>query len=388
MADEPIQFGNDLIQYSSSCPWPEFPHDLQIQIMERLPLECCYRLRSVCKAWNHLLSSTHFIRIMGSRQPWLLLCTPKLELPFLLYSFFTNSWRPLSLSFLQHHKVVSGQVNYRGSAYGMLLLDVMPIARWGNMATLPRLSICNPLIRTVFSLPQMPSEIHVMAKGIVPGDELDSYVVLVVGMKTTSNSVVAVEAYDSLSKSWRTTGTLPDNLGLMMDTMIFCKEFFYCFTTSLHGCDDGQVVAYNIKEGNATIIPLPATDKNDHYWPRLLSSRGGCDLLIVGAIEEDHILKDLVIWKCNQNCKLHYCWTEIGRMPASVCEEFRRSSCSTWFECIRVGEYICFRTHEYENCDLQSPGRLLELASRVSSSVCTLQICPIEQHGIGTEARC
>lgn len=322
--------------------------------MERLPLECCCRLRSVCKGWNNLLSSNHFIRTMGresassSRQPWLLLCTPKMEMPCLLYSFFTNSWRTISLSLLLHRKDMCGQVNYRGSASGMLLLDIPPFSCWGNMAPLPKLCVCNPLNRTVFSLPQMPCVIRVKATGIVPGDEFGSYVVLVIGMKTTSNSVVTVESYDSLSKSWSTSGTLPDNLGLKYDSVIFCKGSFYCLTGSLHYHDDGHVVEYNMKEGNATIIPMPATDKNDHYWPRLLSCRGGSDLLVVGAIEEDHMLKDLVIWQytlCNQNSKRN-CWKEIGRVPAAVCHEFRRSSGSNWFECSGVGEYVCFRAHE------------------------------------------
>jgi hypothetical protein len=329
MAAEQIQSDDEQIQYSL------MPQDLEMKIMERLPLECCCRFRSVCKGWNDFLSSTHFIRVIGSesatssRQPWLLLCTPKMEMPCLLYSFFTNSWRTISLSFLLHHKDLCGQLNYRGSASGMLLLDIRPFCRWGNLAALPKLCVCNPLNRTVFSLPQMPCVIRVMATGIVPGDEFGSYVVLVIGMKTTSNSVVTVESYDSLSKSWSTSGTLPDNLGLKYDSVIFCKGSFYCLTSSHHhDNDDGHVVEYNMKEGNATIIPMPATDKNDHYWPRLLSCRGGSDVLIVGAIEEDHMLKDLVIWQYTLLIKtrsvivgrrlgecLQQCATSLGEAP-------------------------------------------------------------------------
>lgn len=352
MAAEQIQIEIDeeLIQYSLiSCPWCELPPDLEMEIMERLPLECCCQLRSVCKGWNDLLSSTRFNHIMGSestsssRQPRLLLCTPKMEMACLLYSFFTNSWRTISLSFLlqYHYKDVCAQLNYRGSASGLLLLDLPPFSCWGNMAPLPRLCVCNPLSKSVFWLPQIPSVVRVMATGIAPGEKLGSYVVFVIGMNSTaSNSVVA---YDSLSKSWRTAGTLPNNLVINNDNVIFSKGFFYCLTSGLNS-DDRHVVAYNIKEGNATIIAMPATDKNDHYWPRLLSCRAGCDLLMVGAIEEDHLLKDLIIWDYNNS--MSSCWREIGRIPASVCDEFRRSSCSNWFECIEVGDYICFRGHE------------------------------------------
>lgn len=361
MAAQQIQNYEDLIQYSIICPWCELPPDLEMKIMERLPLECCCQLRSVCKGWNDLLSSTRFNHIMGSesasssRQPRLLLCTPKMEMACLIYSFSTNSWRTISLSFLLLHDVC-GQLNYRGSASGLLLLDLPPFSCWGNMqAPLSKLCVCNPLNKSLFLLPQRPSVVRVMAKGIVPGDELGSYVVFVIGMKTASNNsvvtVTTMEAYDSLSKSWRTAGTLPNNLVINNDNLIFSKGLFYC----LNGDHDRHVVAYNIKEGNATIITMPATDRNDHYWPRLLSlsCRGASsDLLMVGAIEEDHLLKDLVIWELIYNLKIddhnseNNCWREIARMPASVCDEFRRRSWSNWFECIGVGEFICFRGHE------------------------------------------
>ncbi|MFS8031180.1 putative F-box domain-containing protein [Helianthus anomalus] len=38
-----------------------FPHDLQLQILKRLPLNSLLKFRTVSKSWNSLITSNHFI---------------------------------------------------------------------------------------------------------------------------------------------------------------------------------------------------------------------------------------------------------------------------------------------------------------------------------------
>lgn len=312
--------------------WSELPQHLLESLLARLPLDCIFRYRSVCKCWNDMLSCKNFGRLWaesGGGQPCLVLCMPETRMRFLLYSFFSGTWQTLSLSFMPDNS----RVNYRGSVAGLLLLDIhMYPTTFGT--SFPRVCVCNPLSRTCFVLPGMLSVSSLMGKAIVAADDPGAYEVLVVG-KTRDDAVIA-EVYNSSTKSWKIIGgSLPEGLVIRNGEMFVCNGFLFCLTVR-----DG-ILAYDIREGKSLSIDLP--DYRPNIWPRLVACESS--ILMVGGVEENHLLKEVIMWQLFHTDHHGFSWKEIGRMPEFVCRQFRKDSCSTWFECVGVGDKMCFRAH-------------------------------------------
>ncbi|GLJ50511.1 hypothetical protein SUGI_1076260 [Cryptomeria japonica] len=313
--------------------WSDLPEHLMERILEFLPVDCFFRFRAVCKTWNTLFSSQHFNSIARNSHPFLILCPSNTQLPSLIYSFFTHTWRTISLSFIPHE--LHCPINFRGSASGQLLADISANFWFGYNS--PTLFVCNPLTQTCSVLPEMASVSRIMGKAILPvGNKMDEYTVMVVGMSSTGT--VVVEAYNSTTKAWKVADTIPD--------VVIRNENVFFFKGSLFGMTaSGGIMAYNIEQGNTTIMAMPTADTHN-LWARLVCCKSG--VFVVGAIEENYCLQGVFMWKLvfEKMGEEDYKWEEIGKMPSSVCEEFRKSSNSNWFECVGVGDKICFRAHE------------------------------------------
>ncbi|GLJ50519.1 hypothetical protein SUGI_1076350 [Cryptomeria japonica] len=179
----------------------------------------------------------------------------------------------------------------------------------------------------------MVSVSRITAKTILPaGNKMEEYTVMVVGMSSTGT--VLIEAYNSTSKAWKVAGTFPDVV-LRSENMLFFKGMIA----------SGGIMAYNIKQGIISIMGMPTAEANNSR-ARLVSCKRG--VFVVGAIEKNHCLKGVIVWELvfQKKEKRDYKWKEVGKMPSSVFEEFRRSSNSNWFECVGVGDKICFRAKE------------------------------------------
>ncbi|GLJ50514.1 hypothetical protein SUGI_1076290 [Cryptomeria japonica] len=311
--------------------WSDLPEHVTERILECLPVDRFFRFRAVCKTWNVLFSSQHFNSIARNSQPFLILCPARTQLPSLIYSFFTRTWQNISLSFIPH----DCPINFRGSASGLLLADINANVCFGFNS--PTLCVCNPLTQVYSTLPKMISVSRIMAKAIVPArNKMDAYIVMVVGMSSTGT--VVVEAYNSTTKAWKLAGSIPD--------VVIRNENVFFFKDSLIGVtSSGGIMAYNIEQGITRVMAMPTSDANN-LWVRLVCCKSG--VFVVGAIEDNHCLKGVIMWVLvsQKTVKEDYKWEEIGEMPSSLCEEFRRSSNSNWFECVGVGDKICFRANE------------------------------------------
>ncbi|GLJ50527.1 hypothetical protein SUGI_1076610 [Cryptomeria japonica] len=311
--------------------WSDLPEHLMERILECLPVDCFFRFRAVCKTWNSLFSSQHFNSIARNSQPFLILCPAKTQLPSLIYSFVTHTWRTISLSFIPHDR----PINFRGSASGLLLADINTNFLFGYNSSM--LCVCNPLTQMYSTLPEMISVSKIMAKAIFPaGNKTDEYSVMVVGMSSTGT--VLVEAYNSTTKAWKVAGSIPDVV-LRSENVFFFKGYLLGMTAS------GGIMAYNIEQGITSVMAMPTADANN-LRARIVCCKSG--VFVVGAIEENHCLKGVIVWEFvfEKTEEEDYKWEEIWKMPSSVCEEFRRSSNSNWFECVGVGDKICLRANE------------------------------------------
>ena len=53
--------------------WKDFPEDLFEGVLARVPIATFFRLRSVCRKWNSLLTSQSFTQLYGEvkhEKPW------------------------------------------------------------------------------------------------------------------------------------------------------------------------------------------------------------------------------------------------------------------------------------------------------------------------------
>lgn len=336
------------MEYHYSTLWSELPEDLVEMTMEFLPLECLFRFRAVCNGWKEILCSNRLSAIgkaVAKKQPWLVLCMPmNTEMGFLVYSFFTQTWRTLSLSFLPE----VWTVNSRGSAAGLLLLDI-PNADSNSINANSNESlycrcVCNPLTKTFFRLPAMLFISVVVARAIVPVEIKKSYKVVVVGKCVSSNTMI-VEVYNSETKCWKVAGNLPaSSLESRNEHIVICNAgFVFCMAAS-----GDSIVVYDTEDESweTLAMPMPMMAVTNNVWPRLIAC--GASLFMVKLMKRDHVLREVIMWELfplsctdSKSCK----WREIGRMPESVCAELQRMSCSGWIDCVGVGDYMCFRAH-------------------------------------------
>eukprot|EP01018_Ginkgo_biloba_P015363 Gb_24381 [translate_table: standard] len=310
--------------------WSELPEHLVERLAAFLPVECLHRFRSVCRHWSELFGSKYFINLrieVRSGEPaWLVLCTPNTDIPCHVYSFRENAWHTLSLSFLPDCKY---GVNCKGSAGGLLLVGIP-----GPSCFATTLCICNPLTKSWRSLPRMTSIAITIANGIVENGN-HNYAVVAVGKSRGNLSVV--EVYESLTESWRIAGNLPDGLVIKNNEIVICDGFFFCLTVKPSG-----IMAYNIQQGAWKMLGMPLEDASSMFI-RLL--RCGSWVIMVGGIKSEHVLRDVMMWKL-EGIPKEWRWKKIqGMAEGGLIEDFRKTLCSNWFECVGVGEYVCFRGH-------------------------------------------
>ncbi|GLJ49811.1 hypothetical protein SUGI_1058100 [Cryptomeria japonica] len=271
----------------------EIADDLVEEILKRLPLECMFRFRMVCRGWYRLLRELW--AEAASKQPAILICLPNANEGCLIYSFLTRKWRPLSLSFLP---VPECSIN--GCGAGLLLLDIPSMAAsWGH--------------------------------------NRGTYKVLLLGKKCSQDSI-EVHGYNSVTNSWNKMGEDYDLGGnsraAQREETAFCNGFIF-----LMGTDN--VVVFNIEDCRWNRVGMPAgAVVRNNIWPRLVCC--GSFLLLVRLIKRAHVLEDVIMWElCGEKQRGDVRWKEKGRMPEWVRGKLQRK----WIECVGVGDYVCFRSH-------------------------------------------
>lgn len=348
---------NDDDEELNSSVWSELPDVLVENLLSWLPdVQSLTRFRRVCNSWSRLFSSAYFINLWNKAhhdnnrcQPWLLLSSPNEVVPALVYSFTTNTWGAMRFSFLPEYSKY-GHLNFKGSAGGLLLMDMVPSSSM-PIFDVCKLCICNPLTESWISLPPMISITRVMASCITdPGN--GNYIVMVLGKDRRNLSVV--EEYESSTRAWKimTTVSLPDGLSIRNEEMVFCNGFVLCITLKAPGIG---ILLYSMHSRSWTMVAMPPLCTNDHHVnyncnlrsTRLLSCES--KIFMVGGLEKHSqgTVIAIIIWQFEimDSVRSEWKWKEIGRMPHAVFEDFVRTSCSNWFECVAVGKYMCFRAH-------------------------------------------
>lgn len=107
------------------------------------------------------------------------------------------------------------------------------------------------------------------------------------------------------------------------------------------------VLGYSIQQGTSSFTLLPELANGNTMWPKLLTC--GSRILLAGGIGQKrgsslYTLKkiiELILWEFPKDSNSSS-WMEIARMPPSMCEVFQKNSYFDSFECVGVGDCMCF----------------------------------------------
>jgi hypothetical protein len=195
------------------------------------------------------------------------------------------------------------------------------------------------------------------------GDNRDEYMVVMVGTSKILDKHT-VEIYNSMEKSWRIVGHLPQKVTMagtgpkrQMD-MVFCDGSFYSLAVINR---EWGIICFSIRDGTyvSALLPEVAVAKCMSLYLFACGSR----VLVAGGIvkDEEKLLQEFIIWefdraKVDSSSFSSSWWTEITRMPPSMCEGVNRIArmppvlyegdnrdlMDRPFMCCVVGDCACF----------------------------------------------
>jgi hypothetical protein len=145
--------------------------------------------------------------------------------------------------------------------------------------------------------------------------------------------------------------------------MVFCDGFFYFL--ALNQPNDVVIVGFSLADGTSIYAPLPLQLLDTPGIRALQRVTGGSRVLFVlntpgirapqmvtsvsrvlfvtGMGLELGFLQEVIIWEFQRAERK---WEEIARMVPSMSEN--GISHFKWFECVEVGDCVCFRNWEVE----------------------------------------
>ncbi|GLJ39142.1 hypothetical protein SUGI_0797740 [Cryptomeria japonica] len=292
--------------------WSEMPMHIVEKILQFLPVDSMYSLRTVSKELNALLpysSSFLAFRIYHN--------------DYMAYSFLTGKWKTLSLTF-QPRFLERDIFKVEGSGRGLLLLNHL-ITR--------KLYICNPLNGSYSELDQILIMKERYMAAILDGEARNSYEIVTVSCKN-------IEVYDSSKKSIWVVDKIPAGYYLL-------ERVWYNGSLVLglgkknppsNRTGESYIVFYRIWDSMPIVlVPLPV--QNYRYF-RLVACRSY--LIVVEAIAGNPT--SVVLWEFDRNpsSPLSF-WKEIARVSRFIGVEITTILSS----CVGVGDFICFKCFKF-----------------------------------------
>ncbi|KAJ7516560.1 hypothetical protein O6H91_22G062900 [Diphasiastrum complanatum] len=315
--------------------WKSMPEDCIDKILVRLPLPSAFRLRSVCKRWKSFIFSEAYFSLqsqLSSHRHCFLLCTQG-HLAC-VYNFILEKWHYLPLPRIVL-PITIPPLSLASASQSLFCFA-------NQVAECSVLFICNPFTKSLKSLPAM-SRIRFIHKVTVTVDPSDkSYKIMVAGEDGNQFSnphvyKLLTEIYDSTTASWTMAGSPLPEAKFGSNPGVWCRGGFYCITEMPYGVVTFDMVAQSWKEIRA---PMPACLAT----PSLVECRGR--LLMGGRIKHKAGQRpdSIKIWELKGSSEM--AWTEVVRMPDSLCREFLQPLHSlTPLVCAGIDNFICITTH-------------------------------------------
>lgn len=302
--------------------WSQLPQQILEEVLLRLPSSRLSTMRSVCKEWDSLLSSSSFLSCYDSRFDYgedhvVMLKSNTSDTQ--VYNPSSGIWvaLPFESNPLQTMEPVATEGGY------VCFLTSSSI-----------LLVYNFLTNSYRQLPSMVIETSMLGSPVTVGMLIDD--------QTQSYKVIAiwdergpVLEYDSRNHLWRVTARCPLSfLNFRTSQSVLCGGLLY-FIVNGGPLRGGLFIrAYNIHsfEWNTPSAPLPS---QDIHHPTLIEHKGR--IFLAG----DAAGVGIQVWRLT-----HWtmAWEKVTQMPEQLYEEFifDVKQLSSHVNCLRLRDSICF----------------------------------------------
>ncbi|KAL5977516.1 hypothetical protein ACLOJK_021863 [Asimina triloba] len=327
--------------------WSRLPHRLLDRILAFLPPPAFFRSRCVCKRWYSLLFSDSFLEMHLAVSPplhWFLFFANSTPIPPTLYNSNTTTSAPTSQQPQQAFFLDPAHSTWYRCSFHLLPPDFSPVSSSGGLVAWitdqrgeKLLILYNPLSRAVAQLPTTQHPRICPSVGLAVGHS--SLEVVVAGDDCFSPYAVrnlTAECFHADAEvffpAWVTNFPLPRLCSLDSGRMVFVGGRYYCMNYSPF-----NVIFYDPRTNEWQEIQAPM--KRFLRSPSLVECRGR--LLLVAAVAKSklNVPKSVRLWAL-QACR--QTWTEVGRMPRELYEQFAAVEDGRGFDCVGSGDFVAF----------------------------------------------
>ncbi|EPS67131.1 hypothetical protein M569_07645, partial [Genlisea aurea] len=297
------------------------PDDLLERILGYLPIASIFRVGSVCKRWNDVVSSKRFLWYRADvppEKPWYFMFTSSDEPLGYAYNPIPKKWYSFDLPFIKTSNW------FIASSAGLVCFM--------DNDSRSRLCVCNPITRSCRDLdePPGPKSSDYSALGFSVDRSKNEYSVSVVKSKQVPGNFfqweLSIHLYDSGSGSWITSLTEVLSGWRGGDESVICGGalHFLIFSTGGTAAENRHaLIRYDLTGGTVphqvgvlmeSFIPVPCS----LTCGRLMNLN---EMLIMvggrGKSDRPDIIVGISIWSLRGRE-----WEEIGRMPHKYFQGF------------------------------------------------------------------
>ncbi|KAJ7520608.1 hypothetical protein O6H91_19G013100 [Diphasiastrum complanatum] len=311
--------------------WQNLPEDLIEKVLATLPVSTLPKMRAVCKAWSSLILSQPFIefcaRTCGRQDHLLCFTTVRTKCTLAAFNLASNNWQSSSLNFRGSKRPVF----FVAAGAGLILLN----DRYVDVSTY---CLYNPFTRVWTDLPPIPqAKGHSgppLVAGIFERKDTKSYSLVVAGSNGYSRKSTYV--FDSLTRTWQASGSLPQIRGDLTDGIV-CGSYLHALASLTK-----ELLSFDIKQG----IWIKRRISFPPHASYLHLTRCSGTLQLVALVDAAHIEDDrtIRIWELSQKGNE---WQELGAMPADICASLLQQCDGLHsFKCVWHGEVVYFSTYD------------------------------------------
>ncbi|KAG0557997.1 hypothetical protein M758_11G167400 [Ceratodon purpureus] len=317
--------------------WSKLPDEVMDLVLAWLPLSAFFRMRCVCRKWNHIISSPNFLDTY-SRVPFrtaffLHLIRVNGVLMAACHDPTVNRWQRLPLDSIPVNAYI------HGGAGGLFCCQ-----RVVNAFLV--LSVCNPLTKKWRDLPPMPNlNTATCFVKMIANPTNNTYKIVRVGQLQPLPPVrnngarieLCTEIYDSGTDSWTPIEHTPTDLRFIQGSSI-CDGAVQCRTSTTR-----RMIAFDMARSRWTEIFARNLD------PILDSKLVDCDgrPYLVTRVWKGGQMESIDVWGQKPRIAGNGSavdpfsdveWEEIDRMPSALFRQW--SSSAGLFYHVGVGDYI------------------------------------------------
>ncbi|XP_043718176.1 F-box protein At3g07870-like [Telopea speciosissima] len=256
----------------------EFPYEIFLNILSRLPIKSLFRFRCVCKAWRELLTDPHFIKQQLNHAAETNISNPNLilncgsNLYNIFYSIHNDTWKDEPLKLDLPFKLST--IEIVGSCNGLVCL-------WGYLNRVYNVIVWNPFTRDYKILPDEPfqflgrtvSRFPVLGFGYSPSKDVYKVLRIVyfhVDGRMFSSCCSLVDVHTLGSNSWRRIGEIPFDIRDCLSGVFVNGSLHWI---AIRSSRPDTIVSFDVEDEVFREMPQPYF--GDHSFQSKLGVLGG-----------------------------------------------------------------------------------------------------------------